>query len=208
MRTGVFLNKLFINHTTFFQTNKDKSYRKNTTEPFAYRTVSQNVCSIRMVVVVMLLLPLFFSHTIQLAKHTSAQCTCDVDTYMNEIEGDIVRRTIVVTNSYNKCLTKSLEFFVAVFLPCSLSLSASRGIPREELYSACGREDDTNKKKCNKKTTDKSINLKIYITLYVVTCVEPWRHKTQSDTFKRLLHVHIFYFANDEREPKARTTEA
>lgn len=79
MRTGVFPNKLFINHTTFFQTNKDKSYRrrekKKRTEPFAYKTVSQNlsVCNIRGRdgVVVVFVVVAFSSHTLQLTD-TSA----------------------------------------------------------------------------------------------------------------------------------------
>lgn len=99
-----------------------------------------------------------------------------------------MRRTIVVTNSYNKCLTKSLEFFLDFFLFLFFLFEISH----EELYSVWqsrqrkyremrggGRgegevETETNKKSVTKKkhhpTTDKSINLKIYITLYVVTC--------------------------------------
>lgn len=63
-------------------------------------------------------------------------------------------------------------------------------ISRGELYSVWQRRQ-REKKMEQKDHTDKSINLKIYITLYVVAGVQLRRHKTQSDTFKRLRHVHI-----------------
>lgn len=110
MRTGVFLNKLFINHTTFFQTNKDKSYIKKETEPFAYKTVNHSVCNIRGCGVTA---PVVFLAAQLTFTNTSAHMYWPFG--MNEMGGGIVRPTLVVTNSYNKCLTKSLEFFLPFF---------------------------------------------------------------------------------------------